>query len=97
LERFEFAVARDPSFARAWSSLAEAYDYAAPYVGRDSNQDESRAEAAARRAIALDSKSASGYAILGLTLMSWRWDWGGAEAAYRRAPALDPRPPYAAV
>jgi len=97
LERFEFAVARDPNFARAWSSLAEAYDYAAPYVGRDANQDESRAEAAARRAIALDSKSAAGYAILGLSLMSWRWNWAGAEAAYRRALALDPRSAYAVV
>ena len=97
LERFEFAVARDPNFARAWSSLAEAYDYAAPYVGRDANQDETRAEAAARRAIALDSKSAAGYAILGLTLMSWRWNWAEAEAAYRRALALDPRSAYAVV
>ena len=97
LERFEFAVARDPNFARAWSSLAEAYDYAAPYVGRDVNLDESRAEGAARRAIALDSKSAPGYAMLGLTLMSWRWNWAGAEAAYRRALALDPRAAYAVV
>ena len=97
LERYEFAVARDPAFARAWSSLAEAYDYAAPYVGRDANQDESRAEAAARRAIALDSKSAPGHAILGLTLMSWRWNWAEAEAAYRRALALDPRAAYAVV
>ena len=97
LERFEFAVARDPNFARAWSSLAEAYDYAAPYVGRDANQDESRAEAAARRAITLDPKSAPGHAILGLTLMSWRWNWAGAEAAYRRALGLDPRSAYAVV
>ena len=97
LERYEFAVARDPNFARAWSSLAEAYDYAAPYVGRDANEDESRAEAAARRAIALDSKSAAGYAILGLTLMSWRWNWAEAETAYRRALALDPRSAYAVV
>ena len=76
LERYEFAVARDPGFARAWASLAEAYDYAAAYVGRDANQDESRAEAAARRAVALDSKSAAGYAILGLTLMSLALELG---------------------
>ena len=97
LERYEFAVARDPGFARAWASLAEAYDYAAAYVGRDANQDESRAEAAARRSIALDSKSAAGYAILGLTLISWRWNWAEAEIAYRRALALDPRSAYAVV
>ena len=97
LERYEFAVARDSGFARAWASLAEAYDYAAAYVGRDANQDESRAEAAARRAIALDAKSAAGYAILGLTLMSWRWNWAEAETAYRRALALDPRSAYAVV
>jgi tetratricopeptide (TPR) repeat protein len=97
LDRYEFAVARDPGFARAWSSLAEAYDYAAAYVGRDANEDESRAEAAARRAVALDSKSAAGYAILGLTLMCWRWNWAEAEIAYRRALALDPRSAYAVV
>jgi hypothetical protein len=31
IKRYQFAVARDPSFARGWASLAEAYDYASVY------------------------------------------------------------------
>jgi tetratricopeptide (TPR) repeat protein len=97
IERYEFAVAKDPSFARAWASLAEAYDYAFPYVDRDQNEDGRRAEATARRAIALDNKLAYGHAMLGLVLSKIKWDFAGAEAAYRRAIELDPRNPWAIV
>lgn len=97
IERFEFAVARAPSFANAWASLAEAYEYAFPYVGRDSTADAAHAEAAARRAIALDGNSATAHASLALVLFYLRWDLAAAEAEYRRAIALDGRLPYAVV
>jgi tetratricopeptide (TPR) repeat protein len=95
IERYEFAVAKDPGYASAWAALAEGYDYAAPYVGRDPVEDARRSEAAARRAIALDRRLAAGHAMLALVLFSGRWDFAGAEAAYRRAIELDPRNAYA--
>jgi tetratricopeptide (TPR) repeat protein len=90
IERLEFAVAKDPRFARAWASLAEAYDYAFAYVGRNSTEDARRAEAAARRAIALDSHLGAGHHMLGLVQWTMRWDFRAAETAYRRALELEP-------
>jgi tetratricopeptide (TPR) repeat protein len=97
INRFEYAVARDPKYARAWAWLAEAYDYAAVYVGRDAAEDTRRAEAAARRAIALDERLAAGHAMLALIRFCLHWDFAGAEREYLRAIELDPQNPYAAV
>ena len=82
IERYEFAIARSPNFAKGWASLAEAYDYASVYVGRDRDQDAKRAETAARRAIALDPKLAKGHAMLGLVLFCLRFDFKAAENSY---------------
>jgi tetratricopeptide (TPR) repeat protein len=97
IERLEFSVARDPKLAPAWATLAEAYDYAYPFVGRDSAEDARRAEAAARRAIELDDKLAAGHHMLGLVLWMFKWDFQQAEASYNRALQLDPNNVYAAV
>lgn len=91
IERYEFAVAKEPRFASGWASLSEAYDYAFPYVDRDSAEDARRAEAAARRAIELDKTLAAGHAMLALNLSTIRWNFPAAEAEYRRAIELDPR------
>lgn len=97
IDRYEFAVAQDPSFAPAWASLAEGYEYAFAYVGRNPADDSRRAEAAARRAIALDNNLPAGHAMLALVLACLKWNFTGAETAYRRAIQLDPRNAYAIV
>jgi tetratricopeptide (TPR) repeat protein len=97
IERLEYAVAGDPSFARAWASLAEAYEYAYAYVGRNPAEDARHAEAAARRAVALDNKLPIAHANLALVLFYLRWDLAGAEVEYRRAIDLDARLAYPIV
>jgi tetratricopeptide (TPR) repeat protein len=97
LERYEAAVAKSPAFAKGWASLAEGYEYASAFVGRNRADDTRRAEAAARRAIALESELPEGHAMLAMVLFYLRWDFAGAEAAYRRAIALDPRAAWAIV
>jgi tetratricopeptide (TPR) repeat protein len=97
IERLEFSVARNPLRAQTWATLAEAYDYAASYSGRDLAEDARRMEAASRRAIALDDKLSSGHHMLGLLLKGIKWDLPQAEVSYRRALALDPRNAYAAI
>jgi tetratricopeptide (TPR) repeat protein len=97
IDRYEFAVARSPSFATGWASLAEAYDYASVYTGRDRDADADRAEAAAQRAIALDGNLAAGHAMLGLVRFCLRFDFKGAESSYRTAIELDPRSTYAII
>jgi serine/threonine-protein kinase len=95
IERYEYAVSQAPSFATAWASLAEAYEYAYPYVGRDPAKDAQRAEFAARRAVASNDKLAIAHANLAMVLFYLRWNFAGAEAEYRRALRLDRRLPYA--
>jgi tetratricopeptide (TPR) repeat protein len=97
IERYEVAVARSPAFARGWASLAEGYEYASAFVGRNQAEDTRRAEEAARRAISLEPGLPEGHAMLAMVLFYLRWDFAGAEAAYRRAIELDPRAAWAIV
>ena len=90
--QFTAALARDPSYARAWSGLADAVglfpQYNVTSVARAAAYDS--AERAARRSIALDPRSAEAHASLGEILANGRWDWAGADAEFRTAIALDP-------
>jgi tetratricopeptide (TPR) repeat protein len=97
IDRYELAVAASPTFAPGWASLAEAYEYASAFVGRDAGADAARAETAARRAVSLDPNLPEAHAMLGLVRFYLRWDFAGAEAAYRRAIDLDPRAAWAIV
>lgn len=97
VDRLEFAVAKDPAHAEAWTKLAETYDYLSAYVGRAPGEDATRAEAAARRAIALAPRSSQAHQMFGLVLTGTRWDYPAAEQSYQRALELDPSNANAAV
>jgi eukaryotic-like serine/threonine-protein kinase len=90
--QFTAALARDPHYARAWSGLADAVglfpSYGVMTVPRALVYDS--AERAARRAIALDPRSAEAHASLGEILINGRWDWAGAERELQTAIGLDP-------
>ncbi len=89
---FTAALARDPGYARAWSGLADAVGLY-PQYGVMTLQPAAAydsAERAARRAIALDPRSAEAHASLGAILMNGSWDWAGSEREFRAAIALDP-------
>jgi serine/threonine-protein kinase len=86
----EQATARDPKFARAWSALAQAYLLLVPYSGGSPDATWRKAEAAAHRALALDSSTAAAYAALGYGNMAYGWNWQAAEDNFHRAIAADP-------
>jgi serine/threonine-protein kinase len=90
---FEGAVARDPAYATAWAGLASAYATLpfSPMAQMPSMEDIlARADAAAQRALALDSTLASPHVALAQVLGIGLWRWPEAEAALKRAIALDP-------
>ncbi len=86
----EQAVARDSTFARAWSALAQAYLLVVPYAGGVPADTWRKAQAAAGKALALDRTSAEAYTSLAYGNMCYAWNWPAAEENFRRAIAADP-------
>ncbi|MEO7998421.1 MAG: tetratricopeptide repeat protein [Gemmatimonadaceae bacterium] len=86
----EKVVAREPSYARAWVGLADAYavmafyDFIPPLIAFP------RADSAARRAIQLDATLAAPHATIAYVELYYRWNWAAAEDGFRRAIALEP-------
>src|SRR5437762_7825265 len=86
----EEATRLDPNFARAWAKLAVALAVEPQYAAADWQTNWAAAEPAARRAIALDPKSAEAYAALGYIDFSRRRYREMVEPA-QRAIEIDPK------
>jgi TolB-like protein/DNA-binding winged helix-turn-helix (wHTH) protein/Flp pilus assembly protein TadD len=87
---FQQAIDGDPTYAAAYSGLADC-NSGLTWHGFKSPADAlPKAYAAARKAIEIDPRSAEAHASMGLVL-SHGWNWAGAEAEFRRALELDPR------
>ncbi len=90
IEYFQQAIGRDPTYALAYSGLADAYavlGFKGVYPSQDRLE---RAKAAALKAIELDSSLAEPHASLGFIAETHEWDWAAAEREYKRALQLDP-------
>jgi TolB-like protein/Tfp pilus assembly protein PilF len=86
---YERALARDPDYAAAQAGLAEAYALLPFYALGDWEEFLTKAEASARRALALDSTMARAHVALA-NVRRDLWDWDTAEAHYERAIELAP-------
>ena len=86
---FNQAITKDPGYALAYSGLADAYGILPAYGGRPS-ENVPKSNAAARRALELDSSLARPHALLGLNEMEYEWDFAGGEAEFKKALELDP-------
>lgn len=87
---FQQAIDSDPTYAAAYSGLADC-NSGLTWHGFKSPADAlPKALAAAHKAVEIDPQSAEAHASLGLVL-SHRWDWAGAETEFRRALELDPQ------
>jgi TolB-like protein/DNA-binding winged helix-turn-helix (wHTH) protein/Flp pilus assembly protein TadD len=87
---FQQAIDADPAYASAYAGLADCYtalgygSYLAPKVAFE------RAEAAAAKAIALDTDLPEPHASLGYAKLYYDWDFAGANVEFQRALALNP-------
>jgi pentatricopeptide repeat protein len=87
---FEAAIAKDPSFAPAYSGLGAAHAVLSSVFGGGLPADGlAKAARAAGRALELDATIAEAHLVLGEVALR-RWQWTDAEARYRRALDLDP-------
>ena len=92
---FTEATRIDPRYALAWAELGRTSSgLAAEFLdGAPAREANARARAATRKALALDPQLAYAHAARGFVLQIADFDWGGAEAEYRRAAQLAPRDP----
>jgi TolB-like protein len=85
---FKQAIALDPGYAAAYSSLATAEANFADMSGQRSGFD--RASAAAEHAIQLAPGASDGYIARGHLRATFFWDWAGARSDFDKALAIDP-------
>ena len=94
IDHFQQAIAIDPTYALAYSSLANVYERLSVDSVLDPKEYLPKATAAVRKALELDDTLPNAHVVLG-NLKRHEWDWAGAERSYRRALELNPN--YAAA
>ncbi|MGH9659063.1 MAG: protein kinase domain-containing protein, partial [Bryobacteraceae bacterium] len=89
-EYFQQAVSQDPTYAKAWASLAFSYSTYAYYDIEAPRVALPKAKTAVEKALALDPALSESHSALASIKLWGEWDWSGAERAARRAIELDP-------
>jgi TolB-like protein/Tfp pilus assembly protein PilF len=90
---FEQAIERDPSYAAAYSGLADCYSslgFSFDVGSRRPSDVQPKAKSAALKAIALDDSLAEAHNSLAYVKLNYEWDWAGAEAEFKRSLELNP-------
>jgi eukaryotic-like serine/threonine-protein kinase len=85
---FNQAIDKDPTYALAYSGLADAYNVGGSY-GMALNESVPKAMAAAQKALELDPTLARPHAVLGANKMDIKLEFSSGEAEFRKAIELD--------
>ena len=89
LECFSQAIAKDPSYARAYTGISDCYGLFA-YYWTPPRPTLSKAREAAAKALELDDTLAEAHTSMAFVKHKLERDWVGAERGFRRAIELDP-------
>jgi len=90
IEYFQRALQHDPSYALAWSAMADCYGRLVWYGALSPADGGERAKAAATRAVELDPLLGEPHASLALIQFWYDWRWPEAENEFQRAVELAP-------
>src|SRR5207248_3131108 len=93
IELFEQAIQRDPTYAAAYSGLADCYSsfgMTFDVGGLAPTESEPKALAAARKAAELDDSSAEAHSSLAFINLNYDWDWPQSERQFKRSIELNP-------
>ncbi len=90
LEYFDTAIRIDPSYALAYTGLADTYSVLGDNKFLAPHESYPKARAAARKALELDENLAEAHAAMALILHAYDWDWLGGEREINRAIQLNP-------
>jgi serine/threonine protein kinase/Tfp pilus assembly protein PilF len=90
IELFQQAIAADPSYALAYTGLADTYDVAPAYgVGITSRQARLLADESTRKALELEETLPEAHTARAIALAS-AWRWSESDSEFRRALELNP-------
>jgi len=90
IEYFQQAIAKDPTYSRAYTGLADSYALLGGYSLRPQTELMPKARAAALKALELDPELSEAHTSLALITENFDYDWETAEKEYRRAIELNP-------
>lgn len=92
---FEKSISMDATYAPSYAGLADSYELlgSAPYTTLPPKEAFPKAEAAARKALALDDSLAEAHVSLGYAYLAYEWKFADADREFRRA--IEMRPKYA--
>lgn len=92
IECFNQAIALDPSYALAYSGLADCYAISEQYAGLPAKEVYPKAAAAATRALQIDNSLAEAHTTLAFASFA-SWNWGKAEEEFKISLSLNPQYP----
>jgi serine/threonine-protein kinase len=95
IEFFQEAINKDPSYALAYTGLADCYTLRSDYGFLPSQEGYSLAKGAVTLALKYDESLAEAHTSLASIMAATDWNWQGAENEYRRAIELNPNYPTA--
>ena len=90
VEYMRQAIARDPSYAQAWSGLADSLMTIANLENVQASGYIAEARQAAHKALELAPNLADAHAVLGRIAAHYDYDWSTAEGEYKKALAVNP-------
>jgi len=90
IEYFQQAIEGAPSYALAYSALADSYNMLGLWSVLPHTEVAPKAKAAATKALEIDDELAEAHASLGWSKFAFEWDWVGAEKELKRAIRLNP-------
>ncbi len=89
-EYFQQAIEKDPTYALAYSGLADSYSLLADYGFVAPKESYPRAKEAALKALEIDDTLAEGHTSLAWVKTIYDWDRSGGEKEFQRAIELNP-------
>jgi serine/threonine protein kinase/Tfp pilus assembly protein PilF len=90
IDYFQQALKLDPSYALAWTYLAETHFLQAFNAQLPAEEGFGKARKEVQKALQLDPNLAHAHAILAFIKLSYDLDWEGADASFKRAIDLEP-------
>jgi TolB-like protein/DNA-binding winged helix-turn-helix (wHTH) protein len=87
---FQEAIEKDQAFAAAYAGLSSSYSLLSILSEMSSAETYKPAKVAAQKAVALDDNLDQAHTALAWVDAYYEWDWGGAEAEYKRTILLNP-------